>query len=86
MWIKALLGSRRNCSVLLSVIATVLYLNTLPAGFTFDDNFAVVCPVQELRVPWLLHACAHIECIPAQSTLYYRCRGLHQVTLSLAST
>ena len=69
MWAsRALLASRRVCLVLLSLIAMGLYLNTLPAGFTFDDNFAVVRPVQELHVPWLLHTFANIESLSAEST------------------
>lgn len=32
-------------------LALVLYLNTLPAGFTFDDNFAVVSVCWCAEVP-----------------------------------
>ena len=31
-----------SASLALAAIAVGLYLNTLPAQFTFDDNFAVV--------------------------------------------
>ena len=42
MQLDSILASRARCLILLAVVATALYLNTLPAGFTFDDNFAVV--------------------------------------------
>ena len=40
--LSSVLARRQSCLVLLGLTATALYLNTLPAGFTFDDNFAVV--------------------------------------------
>lgn len=36
------LSSTTRASLWLAAIAAGLYLNTLPAQFTFDDNFAVV--------------------------------------------
>ena len=41
----------QSCCMALTLAASLLtYLNTLPAGFAFDDNFAVV---REPQVTWL---------------------------------
>ena len=39
------MSSRPACIAAVGILALCLYLNTLPAGFTFDDNFAVVRPL-----------------------------------------
>ena len=49
------LVSLQACCVAITLAAaTLCYLNTLPAGFAFDDNFAVVSA----------RACGRVACIP----------------------
>ena len=36
------MASRRGCLIAVGSLALGVYLNTLPAGLTFDDNFAIV--------------------------------------------
>ena len=52
---------RRHCvaAAAAAALAAILYLNTLPAQFTFDDSFAVVRP------PRSPATASHQRCLPA---------------------
>lgn len=55
-------GSRtleRWCTAVTFVLAVLVYLNSLPAGFAFDDNFAIV------RSTATSTACLHIYSMAA---------------------